>query len=1022
MSGIDRRSFFKIVASSGAAVAAAGCGQDAAELLNQLPQKLIPYVVPPEGIVPGVASYFSTVCRECPAGCGLVAKNRDGRVIKLEGNPDHPVNAGALCIRGQAALQGLYHPDRYRTPLMGGKAVTWDEALKPLADKMGALAKGRQGSRIALVSGLETGSLGRLMDEWTRALGARPRIAYEPLGYEALRAANRATFGRDAIPHYALEDAAYLLSFGADFLETWLNPVAYAGAFVRMHALGRGRAGTFVAVEPRQSMTASNADEWLRSAPGSEGVVALAILKVIVDEGLQAKEADAGTLRAAVKSVDLAKAAETSGVSAEAMKRVAHDFARAKGALAVGGGMAATGPQATDTLVAINLLNVAVGAVGKTIRFGADSALGKASPYSEMVKLAKSMAGGEIDVLVLADVNPLYGMPPKSGFAEALAKVPMVVSLQSRPNDTSGKAHLVLPSLHSLESWGDYAPRDGVIGLIQPTMGPVTIDGKPVDARATGDILLTVGRLALGSAEGKGPLKWGSFEEYVREQWQGFGREYGAGKSATDFWEESLRRGGAWRAPVATAGAAAAAGAKIDPSRLGAQPAALEGDGTHALIVYPSMRFYDGRGADEPWLQEAPDTMTQIAWDGWVEVPGETATRLGLSRGDIVKLTSPHGSIELPAWPSSTLHPAAVAVAMGQGHDYPGDYARGGRLRTDVGGTVVLNAGANPVRLLGGAPEAASGGLPYLAVKVRIAKTGARRPLAIPQATFDDENRGIADVVGLAAAREMELRGKRPEDASHPSMYPQVKYPDYRWGMAVDLDACTGCQACVVACSAENNVPVVGKPQVAYGRTQQWIRIERWEKGEGGKVNVFLPMFCQHCEVAPCEPVCPVYAAYHTKEGLNAQIYNRCVGTRYCGNNCPYHVRRFNWFNYSWAAPLEVQLNPDVTVRQLGVMEKCTMCIQRIEKGKDEAREAGRKVKDGDVQTACQQTCPTQAITFGDLKDGASRVSKLSVNPRSYHVLHELGTRPAVTYLARVVRQDVPGHDKGHEAPKGHKA
>ena len=1015
MSGMDRRAFFKIVATSGAAVAAAGCGQDANELIGRLPEKLIPYVVPPEGIVPGVAAYFSTVCRECPAGCGLVAKNRDGRIIKLEGNPDHPVNAGALCIRGQAALQGLYHPDRYRGPLKGGKAIAWDEAEKLLADQLGALVKGRQGNRIAVVSGLETGSLGRLMDEWTKALGARPRVAYEPLGYEALRAANRATFGRDALPHYAIEDAGYLLSFGADFLETWLNPVAYAGAFVRMHALGRGRAGTFVAVEPRQSMTAANADEWLRSAPGAEGVVALAMLKVIVDEGLHAKEADAGTLRAAVKSVDLAKAAEASGVSAESIKRVAHDFAGAKGALAVGGGMAAAGPQATDTLIAVNLLNIAVGAVGKTVRFGANSALGKASPYSEMVKLANAMAGGEIEVLILADVNPVYGMPPKSGFADALAKVPLVVSLASRPTDTSAKAALVLPSLHPLESWGDYVPRDGVIGLMQPTMGPVMIEGKPVNGRATGDILLSVGRQALGTAEGKGPLKWASFQDYVKEQWQGFAREYGAGKAAADFWEESLRRGGAWRAPAA---APAGAGSKIDASRLGVEPVKLEGDGTHALIVYPSLRFYDGRSADQPWLQEAPDTMTQIAWDGWVEVPGETAARLGLSRGDMVKLTSPHGSIELPAWPSKTLHPGAVAVAMGQGHEFPGEYARGGRLRSNVGGDVVLNAGANPIRLLGGAPEAASGGLPHLAVKVSLAKTGTRRPLAIPQSTFDDENRGIADIVGLAAAREMELRGKRPEDASHPSMYPPVKYPDYRWGMAVDLDACTGCQACVVACSAENNVPVVGKAQVAYGRAQQWIRLERWEKGEGGKVNVFLPMFCQHCEIAPCEPVCPVYAAYHTKEGLNAQVYNRCVGTRYCGNNCPYHVRRFNWFNYTWAAPLDLQLNPDVTVRQLGVMEKCTMCLQRIEKGKDEARDAGRKVKDGDVQTACQQTCPTQAITFGDLKDGGARVSKLSANPRSYHVLHELGTRPAVTYLARVVRQETAGHGAPAGAPK----
>jgi len=1012
MSGFTRRSFFKIVASSGAAVAAGGCGNDVNELVGNIPEKLIPYVVPPDNIVPGVAAYFSTVCRECPAGCGLVAKNRDGRVIKLEGNPDHPVNAGALCIRGQAALQGLYHPDRYRGALMAGKSVAWDAAEKGLADKLQGLLKAKQGSKIALVTGLETGSLGRLMDEWTKALGARPRITYEPLGYEALRAANRATFGRDSIPYYAIEDADYLLSFGADFLETWGSNVANTSAFTRMHALGRGKAGTFVAVEPRQSMTAGNADEWLRSAPGTEGVVALAMLKVILEAGHEGKGADGASLRAAVNNVDLAKAAEVSGIPADTIKRIAHDFAGAKSGLALAGGAATTGPRATDALIAVNLLNQAVGAVGRTIRFGADSAIGKASPYSEMVKLTKAMAAGEIEVLILADVNPVYAMPPKAGFAEALGKVAMVVSLATRPTETSARAGLLLPALHPLESWGDYVAREGVVGLMQPTMGPVAIEGKPVEGRPTGDILLSVGRQALGTEEGKGPLKWASFEDYVREQWQGMAREYGGGKNPVDFWEESLRRGGAWRAAAPASGGAA----KFDASRLSVEAAKLEGDGTHALIVYPSLRFYDGRSADEPWLQEAPDTMTQVTWGGWVEVPAETASKLDLSRGDVVKLTSPNGSVELPAWPSPTLHPGAVAVAMGLGHDYPGAYARAGNLRTGHLGDVMLNGGANPIRLLGANPEAASGGLPLLAVKVSLTKTGARQPLAIPQATFDDDDREIVEVIGLASAREMELRCKSPDDASHPSMYPRVKYPDYRWGMAVDSDACTGCQACVVACSAENNVPVVGKAQVAYGRAQQWIRLERWEHGPKGKTtNVFQPMFCQHCEIAPCEPVCPVYAAYHTKEGLNAQVYNRCVGTRYCGNNCPYHVRRFNWFNYSWTSPLEIQLNPDVTVRQLGVMEKCTMCLQRIEKGKNEAHEAGRAIKDGDIQTACQQTCPAQAITFGNLKDGGAKVSKLSASPRSYHVLRELGTRPAVTYLAKVVRGAVPGHGEGKE-------
>jgi anaerobic selenocysteine-containing dehydrogenase/Fe-S-cluster-containing dehydrogenase component len=987
MSGIDRRSFFKIVATSGASAAVAGC---------QATEQLLPYVSPPENIVPGVAAYFSTVCRECPSGCGVMAKNRDGRVIKLEGNPDHPVSNGRMCVRGHAALQGLYHPDRFRGARVGGKAVAWDDAVKHVSDGLGALVKDKQGGKIALVTGLETGTLARLMDEFGKALGARPRIAYEPLAYEPIRAANRLVFGRDAIADYAIGEATYLVSFGADFLETWLAPVDHAGDFARMHAFGDGKAGTFVHVEPRLSMTAANADEWVRNAPGTEGLVALAMLKVILDEGSgAASAADARALGAAAQGVDLAAVATASGVPAETIKRIAHDLVASKGGLVIGGGAAMTGSNATETMVAINLLNVAVGAPGKTLRFGPDSAFGKASPYADMAALTQAMARGEIAVLILGDVNPVYTMPGKSGFAEALAKVPMVVSLANRPSETAAKAHVVLPALHWLESWGDYAAQEGVSGLMQPTMGPVEIGGKPVEGKSTGDILLTLGRQALGAEEGKGPLPWPSFEALVKDEWKGAAKQGAGDKAFAEFWEETLRTGGVWRdVPLA------AVAVKADAARAAMSPAKLEGSGSHALLVVPSARFYDGRSADRSWLHEVPDTMTQIAWDGWVEIPAETAKQLGVTRGDLVSLTSPHGKIELPAYPSASLHPGAVAVAMGLGHAYTGSYATGGAVKD-----IVLNSGANPMLLLGGQPDAASGGLPHLQVKVALAKTGGRRPLAIPQSTHDQDDREIAQHIGLGAAKEAELRGKPPAHASHPSMYPPVKYPDHRWGMSVDVDRCTGCQACVLACQTENNVPVVGKPQVAYGRGQHWLRLERWEEGKAEHPeNIFLPMFCQHCAVAPCEPVCPVYAAYHTQEGLNAQVYNRCVGTRYCGNNCPYHVRRFNWFYYTWPSPLDLQLNPEVTVRQLGVMEKCTMCVQRIIKGKDEARDHGRPVADGEIQMACQQTCPTRAITFGDLKDDKAMVSKLSRSPRSYHVLEELGTRPAVTYLKKVVR------------------
>jgi len=1009
MSGMDRRSFFKVVATTGAAAAAGGCGPSAGQLL--------PYVVPPDNIVPGIPAYFSTVCRECPSGCGLIAKNRDGRVIKLEGNPDNPINTGALCIRGHAGLQGLYHPDRFRGALAGGKPIAWEEAEKQLADRVGALAKAKQAGRIAIVSGLETGSLGRLMDEWVRVVGARPRLSYEPLAYEGLRAANRVAFGRDSIPDYAIGDASYLVSFGADFLETWLSPVAYTSDFSRMHAFYQGRTGTFVHVEPRLSLTGANADEWVRNAPGTEGQLALAMLKVILDDGLQAGGGELATLRAAARSADVEAAASASGVPAETIRRVARDLARSRAGLVIAGGMAGSGSSSTDMLVAVNLLNTAIGAVGSRIRFGSGSAFGKASPYSDMVALTQAMAGGQIDALILVDVNPVYSMPAKSGFVDALGKVPLMVAMAGRSSETTVRAGLVLPTLHPLESWGDYSPQDGVIGLMQPTMGPVQIEGKPVQAKNPGDTLLSVGRQALGFEEGKGPLRWPTFRDFLTEEWQKIARDHGSTEPFTDFWEGALRRGGVWRAPQS-----AAVALRPEAGRISGAAPKLEGEGSHVLLVYPSSRFYDGRGADRAWLQEAPDPMTQVTWDSWVEIPSETATRMGVSRGDLVTVKSPHGSIELPAYPTDLIHPGAVAVAMGQGHKLPGAYASGqpAPAASNPQPSTFLNVGANPVDLLGAAPDPASGGLPHLAVKVSLTPTGRRRALAIPQATFDQDERELAQYVALGSARELELRGRPPADASKPSMYPSVKYAEYKWGMTVDVDRCTGCSACVVACQSENNVPVVGREQAAYGRIQHWLRLERWQEGPAAQpLNMFMPMFCQHCEVAPCEPVCPVYAAYHTREGLNGQVYNRCVGTRYCGNACPYHVRRFNWFNYTWAAPLDQQLNPDVTVREAGVMEKCTMCLQRIIAAKTQAREDRRAVKDGDMQTACQQTCPTRAITFGNLKDAGGETSKLSLSPRGYHALAEIGTQSSVTYLKKVVRAEPGG--SGHPAGGGHR-
>src|SRR6266705_1378623 len=545
---MKRRDFFKIVTASDAAAAAGGC--------QQATESILPLVVPNEQIVPGVASWFATVCRECPAGCGVLARNREGRVVKLEGNPDHPVNAGALCLRGQAALQGLYHPDRIAGP-MGREgsgrfeSATWEAAEKLVVEKLAALRGAGKGRAIALVSQLETGSVGALLDRWGQALGARPRVTLEPFAYEPIRAANRITFNRDAIPYYALEDAETILSFGADFIETWLSNVGYARMFARMHSFRDGRAGTFIHVEPRQSLTASNADEWVRNAPGTEGLLALAILRVMVDEGTADKR-----FSEAVASVDLKRASDESGVGIETIKHIAKVFAHGKPGLAVGGGVSVTGTNATQTQVAINLLNAAAGNVGKTVRFGADSAYGKVTPYAEVASLAGAMANGEVEVLILGPgVNPAFTLPSGLKLADAIRKVALVVSFANVPDQTSELAHVVLPDTHWLESWGDYSPREGVVGFLQPTMSPIR------DSRPMGDTLLRIGRAALGAEEGKGPIPWPAFEQYVKAAWEPL---------VKGQLETALRRGGVF-ADVATA----AVTAKIAP--VDASPANLEG-------------------------------------------------------------------------------------------------------------------------------------------------------------------------------------------------------------------------------------------------------------------------------------------------------------------------------------------------------------------------------------------------------------------------------------------------------------
>ena len=1026
---VGRRTFLKVLGSAGPAAAAAACSP-------LPPERIIPFVVPPDDVVPGVATWYASVCGECPAGCGIRVRTREGRAVKVEGNPEHPVNRGGLCVRGQASLQGLYNPDRITGPhrrrvtdAEAGRSVlepvAWDEAQQALVERLQALYEAGRGDRVALITPPLTGTLGELVSSWSAALGAR-WVRYEPFGYEAIRAANERVFGRRQVPHYDFARAEMVVSFGADFLETFGSPAGFARDHAGARRVRDGRTTQFVQIEPRLSMTGAGADAWHAVAPQTEGLVAAAMVQVIVSEqraqGVPAEEA--ARIGELVAGVSPEAVSGTVGLSADRIRELARAFsdpALGPGrTLAVGGGVGVSGANATAAQVAVSLLNHVAGNVGLTVDFGAASTV-DAATYAEMQELAEAMRAGEMELAIVHDVNPVFAMPAAADFRGALAEVPFVAALSSLPDETTAQADLLLPVHTSLESWGDSNPRRGVWGLMQPTMRPV------FDTRHVGDLLIEAARALGGDMTAFLPRR-GDFYRYLRDAWEAMrpvpepaGEASAADPSAPvaddasapvadpnapaaepqepaadapppeppDFetwWADALRRGGvtlpatpvemSLRPGVFDANLAAELGAPAPRRRLG-------------LVAYPSLHFFDGRGASRPWLQEIPDPLLKTTWGTGVEMTPDTAEALGAEEGQLVTVASDHGQVEASVIVNPHLAEGVVAIAIGQGHTDFGRYATG--------------RGVSPMALLDPAPEAPSGGVRWVGTGVDVTPRELSRPIPRLQRNFDQEGRGLAQSVSLAALAAGDVH---PEE-HHFSLYPEHEHPVHSWGMAIDLDACNGCNACVAACYAENNVPVMGADRMRRGRTMSWLRIERFDEpragGDGADVR-FLPMLCQHCDHAPCESVCPVYATYHTDEGLNAQIYNRCVGTRYCSNNCPYKVRRFNWFMPEFEAPLQLQLNPDVTARSDGVMEKCSFCIQRIQDGKERARDEDRPVRDGDVSPACAQSCPAQAIVFGDMNDPASRVTQLSADARAYHALSVFNTRPAVTYLKKVDR------------------
>ena len=987
--GVKRRDFLKILGTTGAV---AGCNMDK-------PGKLIPYLVSPDNTVPGVSTYYATTCRECSAGCGVISETRDGRSIKLEGNPEHPVNRGALCAQGQAALQGLYNPDRHRGPMVRRnnrlESATWEEAAALLAQRLRDARADGSAARAVFINEHESGSFPAFLDGVLGAFGMPAHIPYHAEGDTGAAMAHQEAYGA-AWPRFDFSAARLIVSFGADFLDGWGASVPQQLDFADARA-ALDRAPRFIYVGPRRSLTGLNADEWIDCKPGSE----LAIARAVLGGG-----------------GSIADAATRSGVSAERLTRLASEIAAARPSLVLASGTTGSGGELATAVAAFNR---GAGNVGTTIRQGEQIVgLSGAATYAEMIDLIGRMNNGQVPMLFVRGVNPVYSMPKAAGFGEAMAKVPFKVGFSSYPDETTELCDLILPDHHALEQWGDAEPVPGVLGLQQPVMDPV------FNTRATADVLLVAAKAD--------PTIAGRFPQTTYRDW--LISRFPGGASA---FAAALTTGLARGAPARTTAARRA----VPPAAAPANIEQTEGD--FYFVPYPSPTLGMGEGANKPWLQELPDPVSKICWQSWVEIHPLTAQRMGIDSGDHVSIRTSVGEVTAPAFLYLGIRQDTVAMPMGQGHTAYGRYAKG--------------TGVNALDAAPSVLDPRNGGFLPVATKARVTKAAGHSRLVTTEGSARQHGRGIARAIlaselsappaqhghefmgdashaflpGLRAPVADDAQGELGSDLSaSKGMYA----PDHwsgmakrRWAMTIDLARCTGCSACMTACYAENNIPTVGAahqgPQLFPDRTgpganitrsreMTWIRIERYfegaEHGENEFETRFIPMLCQHCGNAPCEPVCPVYATYHAPDGLNIQVYNRCVGTRYCSNNCPYKVRYFNWFGYgepdrpqyAFPEPLNWQLNPDVTVRSKGVMEKCTFCVQRIREAENRAASEKRALQPDEFTVACAQACPSRAITFGDASEAGWAVNELIEDRRAYHVFEELNTFTAVVYLQKV--------------------
>lgn len=955
--GLERRDFMKIMGASALMASLAGC-------TRRPIQKIVPYVTNPEEIIPGMPNYYASV--DPQTGYGIILKTREGRPIKVDGNTDHPMNRGSLHAREQAMIHDLYDPDRLRAPKIGGSDVSWadfDAAVK----KELAAAKG---ATWLLTGTVLSPTLKRVIEA-----GDYKHVMIDSIPMDDVLDAQAQSFGKRVFPRFRFDRADCVVSIGADFLGNWGSTVEYSKQFSERRRLNskKDTMSKLVVFESAYSVTGQTADQRVAIHPADKLSIALA-LAYEVNHAMGASNSAYGDFSAS-------SVAKKTGVSAEAIVGAAKELVKARGhALVVASGRGAEGVALQNV---VNSINGALSAFGKTVDNSNYPSNQYQGSYAEFAKLLTAMKNGSVKALIVQGVNPAYLFGDASGVKDALQKVPALIYVGSYQDETAMLAKYVAAESHSFEAWGDANPQRDLYGIQQPTIRPLW---------QTRSLLEDL--VEWSSASGGKAVAESAYAAVV-DTWKTLHSKYAGGRAFQDWWDDTLmggvldgaaksRRDDFSSASVASAPFAAAAA-------MARSSAAKSSDFT--LVLEHSIAIGDGSSSNNALLQELPDPVSKNTWGNYFGLAPDTMKKMGLEEGDIVSVDYNGAKISLSSYPQPGLLPNVVVSYLGYGRKF------NGRIGNGVGASFAsLNASKADQ-----APAAIIGG-------VKVAKAGGSEKIPCTQRHHSLEGRDIIFDTTFEEFKENPSAGIEKEfEGEPPSIWSGFEYKGYKWGMAIDLSKCTGCSACVVACSVENNVPAVGKDQVQKGREMQWLRIDRYYSGDTTNPEVISqPMLCQHCENAPCETVCPVLATTHSDEGINQMTYNRCVGTKYCENNCPYKVRRFNWFNNqgdmngAQEHPIPMRHNPEVTLRSRGVMEKCTFCIQRIESGKSAAKSAGRRANDDDIRTACQEACPADVIVFGDLNNPESAIAKMAQHPRGFRSLEEVNARPRVTYLTKV--------------------